>query len=191
VTDLLNQLKQDALSAQDNQLDASARQSLNNDFSGLLQRITTTLQNATFDGANLLDGSGGDLRFLATADASQSVTLPAKDLSLGGGIITLSATTTIGSVQTASAVMAQIDASIANVTSALSDIGDQAKMIESHGQLVANLATVLQTGMGDLINADTAADSARLAALQVQQQLSEQSLNIANAMPNVVLTLFR
>ena len=191
VVDLLNQMKQDALSAQDPQLDASARQSLNTDFSGLLQRITTTLSNASFDGANLLDGSGGNLRFLATADATQSVTLPAKDLSLGGGIITMGATASITTTAAASSVMAQIDASIANVTSALADIGDQAKLISAHNTLVQNLSTVLQTGMGDLTNANTEADSARLAALQVQQQLGEQSLNVANSMPSILLSLFR
>lgn len=191
VMDLLNQLKQEALSAQDTQLDSTARQSLNTDFAGVLKRITTTLQNASFDGANLLDGSGGNLRFLASADATQSVTLPAKNLSLGGGIITLGATASITTAQAASAMMAQIDASIANVTSALADIGDQSKLISAHSTLVQNLSSVLQTGMGDLINADTEADSARLAALQVQQQLGEQSLNIANSMSSVLLTLFR
>jgi flagellin len=191
VLDLLSQLKQEALSAQDTQLDPSARQSLNTDFAGLLQRIVTTLSQATFDGANLLDGSGGDLRFLATADASQVVTLPARNLSLGGSLVTLGATATIGTTAAASAVMAQIDASIANVTSALAEIGDQAKLIDAHGQLIANLQSVLQKGMGDLINADTAADSARLAALQVQQQLGQQSLSIANSMPSVLLSLFK
>jgi flagellin len=191
VVDLLNQMKQDVLSAQDNQLDTTARQSLNTDFSGLLQRITTTLSSASFDGANLLDGSGGDLRFLATADGSQMVTLPAENLSLGGGVITLSSTSTINSTQAASAVMAQLDASIANVTSALANIGDQAKLVTAHGVLVQNLSDVLQTGRGDLIDADTAADSARLTALQVQQQLGGQSLNVANAMPSVLLSLFR
>ena len=191
VIDLLNQLKQEALSAQDPQLDPTARQSLNTDFGGVLKRITTTLQNASFDGANLLDGSTGNLRFLASADAAQSVTLPAKNLSLGGAIITLASTATINTTQAASAVVSQIDASIANVTSALADIGDQSKLINAHNALVQNLSNVLQTGMGDLVNADTSADSARLAALQVQQQLGEQSLNIANSMPNVLLTLFR
>ncbi len=191
VVTLLGQLKQDALTGQDNQLDPAARQTLNTDFAGLLQRISTTLANASFDGANLLNGSGGDLRFLATADATQMVTLPAKNLSLGGGIVTLSATATIGTTGAASAMMAQIDASIANVTSALADIGDQSKLISAHKLLVANLSNVLQTGVGDLINANTAADSARLAALQVQQQLGEQSLNIANSMPNVLLSLFK
>jgi flagellin len=191
VVDLLNQMKQDALSAQDPQLGAAERQSFNADFTGVLKRITTTLQNAAFDGTNLLDGSGGNLRFLASADATQSVTLPAKNLSVGGAIITLSSTATIGTVQAASAIMAQIDASIANVTTALADIGDQSKLISAHAVLVQNLSSVLQTGMGDLINANTAADSARLAALQVQQQIGQQSLNIANSMPSVLLTLFR
>jgi flagellin len=191
VVDLLNQMKKDCLSAQDPQLDPAGRTSLNTDFAGLLQRITTTLSNASFDGSNLLDGSGGDLNFLATSDASQVLTLPAKNLSLGGGILTLTSTTTISTTTTASAVMAQIDASIANVTSALADIGDQAKLMTAHGVLVQNLSGVLQQGVGDLIDADTAADSARLAALQVQQQLGEQSLNVANAMPSVLLSLFR
>jgi len=191
VVDLLNQIKQDVLSAQDPQLDTAGRQSLNADFTGLLQRITTTVQSASFDGANLLDGSSGNLSFLATADAKQSVTLPAENLSLGGGIITLSSTSTISSTQAASAVMAQVDASLANVTSALADIGDQAKLISAHSTLVQNLSNVLTQGRGDLVDADVAADSARLAALQVQQQLGEQSLNVANSMPNVLLSLFR
>jgi flagellin len=191
VVDLLNKIKQDVLSAQDSQLDTAGRQALNNDFQGLLQRITTTLQNASFDGANLLDGSGGDLRFLATADATQSVTLPAQNLSLGAGIITLTAMSAFNSTQAASAMMTQVDASIANVTSALADIGDQAKLVSAHHTLVQNLSDVLTQGMGDLINADTEADSARLAALQIQQQLSGQSLNVANSMPSVLLSLFR
>ena len=191
VVDLLKQIKQDVLAAQDQQLDTTGRQSLNTDFMGLLQRITTTISNASFDGANLLDGSGGNLSFLASADATQVVTLPAQNLSLSGGIITLSSTSTIGTIQAASAMMAQVDASIANVTSAIAQIGDQAKLITAHNTLVQNLSDVLQTGMGALTDADTAADSARLAALQVQQQLGEQTLNVANSMPSVLLSLFR
>src|ERR1700761_7353767 len=191
VADLLTQMKQDALSAQDPQLDTASRAALNTDFSGLLQRITTALNSASFDGANLLDGSSGNMSFLATADATQSITLPAENMSLGGGIITVGATSSISTAQAASAMMAQIDASIANVGAAMANIGDQAKLITAHNTLVQNLSNVLQTGMGDLINADTASDSATLAALKVQQQLSEQSLNVANSMPSVLLSLFR
>jgi flagellin len=191
VADLLTQMKSDALSAQDPQLDTASRAALNTDFSGLLQRITTALNSASFDGANLLNGSSGNMSFLATADATQSITLPAENLSLGGGIITVGATSSISNAAAASAMTAQIDASIANVGAALANIGDQAKLVGAHNTLVQNLSNVLQTGMGDLIDADTASDSARLAALKVQQQLSEQSLNVANSMPSVLLSLFR
>jgi flagellin len=191
VADLLTKMKQEALSGQDTQLGTTARQALNTDFAGLLQRLTTTVSSASFDGTNLLDGSSGDQRFLATADATQVVTLSAQNLSLGGSIITLSSTSSISTPAAASAVMAQIDASIANSNSALAQIGDQAKMIGAHGQLVSNLQSVLQMGKGDLVNANLASDSARLAALQVQQQLSQQSLSMANSMPNILLSLFR
>jgi flagellin len=191
VMNLLDQMKQSALSAQDTQLTTSALQSLNTNFAGLLSQISTTLANASFDGANLLDGSSGDQRFLATADATQVVTLSAQNLSLGGAIITVPSTASITSAAAASAVMAQIDASIANATTALGQIGDQAKMISAHSQLVSNLQNVLQTGRGQLIDSNAAADSARLSALQVQQQLSQQSLSIANSMPSVLLSLFK
>ncbi|MDB5458638.1 MAG: flagellin domain protein, partial [Caulobacteraceae bacterium] len=50
---------------------------------------------------------------------------------------------------------------------------------------------VLQAGVADLVNADTASDSARLSALQVAQQLGQQSLSIANSTPQILLSLFK
>jgi flagellin len=192
VLDLLGQLKSHALSAQDAQLSASDRGALNTDFGGLLQRITIALGSAAFDGSNLLDGSqASNMRFLATSDGSQTVTLPTANLSLGGAVITLSAGSSISTPATASAMMALIDASIGNVTSAMTNIGDQAKLITSHAQLVANLSQVLQNGVTDLIGNDNAADSARLKALQVQQQIGQQSLSIANSAPQLLLHLFK
>jgi flagellin len=192
VLNLLEELKTKSLSAQDPQLSTGDRSALNTDFAGVLKQITDTLSSANFDGSNLLDGSQAtNMRFLATADGSQTVTLPATNLSLGGAVITLSATSSISTLATASAMMTLIDASISNVTSAMTDIGDQAKLITSHAQLVANLSDVLQNGVNDLIGNDNAADSARLKALQVQQQIGQQSLGIANSTPQLLLALFK
>jgi len=192
VLNLLEELKTKSLSAQDPQLSTGDRSALNTDFAGVLKQITDTLSSANFDGSNLLDGSQAtNMRFLATADGSQTVTLPATNLSLGGAVITLSATSSIATLATASAMMTLIDASISNVTSAMTDIGDQAKLITSHAQLVANLSDVLQNGVNDLIGNDNAADSARLKALQVQQQIGQQSLGIANSTPQLLLALFK
>jgi len=192
VLNLLSELKSKSLSAQDAQLSPGDRGALNTDFAGLLKQITNTLSSASFDGANLLDGSqAANMRFLATADGSQTVTLPAANLSLGGAVITLSAGASISTQAAASAMMTLIDASIGNVTSAMTDIGDQAKLITSHAQLVSNLSQVLQNGVSDLISNDNAADSARLKALQVQQQIGQHSLSIANSTPQLLLALFK
>lgn len=192
VLNLLDQMKQQALSASDGQLDTTSRQSFSTDFAGALQQITDTIGSAEFDGANLLDGSQSTgMRFITTADASQTVTLPASNLSLGGAVITVSATASLNTASAASAVIAQVDASIANVTSYMTSIGDQANLVSAHAQLVTNLSSVLQTGVGNLTDADTAADSARLKALQVQQSLSQQSLSIANSAPQILLSLFK
>jgi flagellin len=192
VLTLLNQMKQQALSASDTQLDTTSRQAYNTDFAGALAQVTSAISGADFDGNNLLDGSQGvGMRFITTADASQTVTLPATNLSLGGSVITVSATASIGAASTASAVAAQIDASIANLTDFMTSVGDQANLVTSHVQLISNLSGILQTGASDLTSTDDAADSARLKALQVQQQLSQQSLSIANTMPQVLLSLFK
>jgi flagellin len=192
ISDLLNQLKEKVVSAMDPSLDPASRTLLNNDYTSLLAQITKVADNAIFDGANILNGSlAADIQFLADADATSFVTLGLQDMSLGGAIITMAATSTIGTVTDATAVLAQLDASITNVNAALGALGAQAKQIENHNKFVAKLNDVLEAGIGNLVDADLAKESARLQALQVQQQLGAQALSIANSSPQVILSLFR
>jgi flagellin len=192
ISDLLNQIKQKVTAAQEPGLDPASQSLLNNDFKSLLRQIGNVVTNATFDGANVLDGSlSVDMRFLANADATSFITLSAKNMSLGGSLITVASTSSIGSASAAMAVMALVDASITNVNSALGDMGAQARQIEAHNTFVAKLADVLETGIGHLVDADMARESARLQALQVQQQLGVQALSIANQAPQVILNLFK
>ena len=74
---------------------------------------------------------------------------------------------------------------------ALGDLGAQAKQIENHTSFVSKLTDVLEAGIGNLVDADLAKESARLQALQVQQQLGAQALSIANQAPQIILSLFR
>ena len=73
----------------------------------------------------------------------------------------------------------------------LGEIGAQAKQIEAHNSFVTKLVDTLESGIGNLVDADLAKESARLQALQVQQQLGAQSLSIANQAPQIILSLFR
>jgi flagellin len=192
VVNLLNQLKQDAVSASDPTLDTPSRQAFNNDFQNLLGQITTTVGNASFDGANLLDGSSsGNLNVLASADGSSFLTLSGTDLSLGGSVITVGATSSLGTTTAAGLALSQLNTSLSNVTDALANLGAQADQITAHTSFVSQLSDTLQTGIGDLVDANMGAESAKLQALQVQQQLGVQALSIANQAPSVILSLFR
>ena len=192
ISDLLNQVKQKVVAAQDPSLDPTSRAAYNTDFQSLLRQITDVVNNAVFDGANILDGSlSGNISFLANADATSFITLSTQNLSLGGGIISIASTATIGTVTAAQGVLAQINNSINAVNSALGDIGAQATEIQNHATFVAKLSDVLNQGIGNLVDADMAKESAQLQALQAQQQLGVEALSIANSAPQIVLQLFK
>ncbi|MDP3176210.1 MAG: flagellin [Phenylobacterium sp.] len=192
VSDLLVQLKEKVVTALDPSLDTASRTAVNSDYKSLLRQITQVVQNSAFDGANILNGSiTGGIRFLANADANAYITLSSKNLSLGGSIITMAAASSIGTVTLATSIMTQLDVSIANVNQSLGDLGSQAKQIENHNVFVSKLTDVLESGVGNLVDADIAKESARLQALQVQQQLGAQALSIANQAPQIILRLFQ
>lgn len=192
ISDLLTQVKAKVVAGMDASLNTSSRLVLNSDYTSLLNQIKDVINNASFDGANILNGSqANDIRFLANSDGSSFLTLSVKDMSLGGAIITLAGSSTIGTVTSATAMLTQVNQSLTNVDSALGELGSQASQISSHNVFVGTLSDVLQTGVGNLVNADMAAESAKLQALQVQQQLGAQSLSIANQGPQIILQLFK
>jgi flagellin len=192
ISDLLNQLKEKVVAAKDGSLKTQSRELLNNDFQALLRAIKSAIDNATFDGANILNGSlTTGIKFLANSDASQFVTHSAKNLTLGGSVISLSLSDSLMTLTGATAALTDLDSSITKLNAALGSIGAQAKQIEAHNGFVSKLTDTLEAGIGSLVDADLAKESARLQALQVQQQLGAQALSIANQAPQIILSLFR
>ncbi len=192
VSDLLVELKEKVVAAMDTSLDGASRTALNSDFQAILRQITQVVQNAEFDGANLLNGSlGANIQFLANADANSRITLSSQNMTLGGGVIGITAGATILTTTTASAVLTQLNTAISATNQALGNLGSQGKQIEAHLEFVSKLTDVLEGGVGNLVDADLAKESARLQALQVQQQLGAQALSIANQAPQIILQLFR
>ena len=171
ISDLLISMKEKVTAAMDPSLDTVSRTALNSDYRALLRQITQIVNDAEFDGANVLDGSlGAGIRFLANADANSFITLSAKNMSLGGAIITMGAATSISTVTLATTIQGLLTSSISNVNQALGDMGAQSKQVQAHNAFVSKLTDVLNTGIGNLVDADLAKESARLQALQVQQQ---------------------
>jgi flagellin len=191
VSDLLTQLKEKALAATDTSLTTAARSALNEDFTSIRDQIATVVSNASFNGVNLLDGSA-TAGFKALANVSGStITINDEDMSLSGSIVTLATTEQINTTTNATAALAKVDASIANVSASLARLGTGSKSLGTHLSFVGKLQDTLEAGVGNLVDADLAKESARLQALQTKQQLGVQALSIANSSTSILLGLFR
>lgn len=191
VSDLLTQLRDRALEASDTSLDSTARSALNNDFIALRNQITKTLANAGFNGINLLNGSRSSIAALANAEGTSRMTVDAQNLSLGGAIVTLSANAALSSATAAGSLLSFLDASINNVSVALARLGTASKSLDRHQTFIGKLQDKITEGIGNLVDADLAKESARLQSLQVRQQLAIQMLSISSQSQSWVLSLFR
>jgi flagellin len=164
ISDLLIQLKTKALAAADQSLDTASRQALNQDFVALRDQIGTIVKNAVFNGFNLVDGSTTQI----TALASSSISTQSK----------------------ASALIATLQSSLSNVNSALAKLSAGAKKFSIQATFTQKLSDTLTQGLGQLVDANMAQESAMLQSLQVKQQLGVQALSIANQAPQTILSLF-
>ncbi len=190
ISDLLIQMKQKALSAADQSLDTASRQALNADFTALRDQITTIVKNAVFNGFNLVNGSTTQITALASSDGTRRVTTSSQNMSLSGTIVTMRSTNTISTQAKASTLVATIQASLTNVNSALAKLSAGAAKFSIQSTFAQKLSDTLTAGIGNLVDANMAQESALLQSLQVKQQLGVQALSIANQAPQTILSLF-
>ncbi|HXC55544.1 MAG TPA: flagellin [Rhizomicrobium sp.] len=191
ISDLLIQLKTKALAASDSSLDTASRQALNQDFVALRDQITTIVKNAVFNGINLVDGSTTQITALAASDGTRRITTSAQKLTLSGSIVTVKTTSTISTQAKASTLVATIQTSLTNVNSSLAKLSAGAKKFSIQATFSQKLSDTLTAGIGQLVDADLAKESALLQSLQVKQQLGVQALSIANQAPQTILSLFK
>lgn len=114
---------------------------------------------------------------------------------VASGTLTLATATTATASVSASAdpsgALGTIETAITNIKGALSKLGTASNQIGIQKDFVSSLTDTLTGGVGQLVDADLAAESAQLQALQTKQQLGIQALSIANQGPGAVLSLFR
>ena len=191
VSDLLIEMKEKVVAAKDPGLDDDSRTSLNDDFAQLRDQITSIVNNAEFNGTNAVK-SGGDAISAITDETGTSdnqITVAAQDLSLTG--LGLASDTAISSTTDASSAVDLIESAIDTVNTALSTLGAGSKRLELQKDFTTKLSDAIEVGIGNLVDADLAKESANLQALQVKQQLGLQALSIANQAPSTVLGLFQ
>ena len=186
IADLLTEIKAKAVQANKSGLDTASRSALDNDFQQLRSQIETIVSTADFNNVNLIDQSASNLDVLSSVDGSV-INVSAQKLDTTTlGINTASLSTS----SAASSALTAIETAIDLAADKLAALGSSAKGIEIQSQFTTSLINVVEEGIGNLVDADLAEESAKLQALQVQQQLSVQALAIANSAPSLVLGLF-
>ena len=194
VSDLLLQMKEKALAASDTTLDSSSRSALNEDFKALRDQLAKTVSNADFNGTNMIKSGGSSLAALANAAGTSKITVAAQSLALGGANLTgITSTSSIGTgtASTAQAMIATVNTAIGKVSTALAKMGTGSKAFDLHLSFIMKLQDTLDSGVGNLVDADLAKESAKLQSLQTKQQLGVQALSIANQSTSALLGLFR
>ncbi len=215
VSSLVTQIRAKVASVSDPSTNVAATQA---EVDQLVNQINATVQSSAFNGVNLLDDShAAGLSFVAatandyTAAGAASSTIStgaAVDLrhgtsatgtnanmkalfnlvdsaGTGGGLAAIAAGTT-----TMDNALKTVDTAAATVTGAAAQYGAVQTNVEGQQTFVNNLVKSLQSGVSNMVDADMTAESARLSALQVQQQLGTQALSIANQAPQLILKLF-
>ncbi len=188
VVDLLNKMKEKALAAADTSITTASRDTLAADFNSLRDQITKAVSNAKFGGANIIDASTAEMSFLSN-DSGDAFTVAAKTLSLVG--LGLTSASTFTDATSANNMISTITTALSTATNKLASLGTNSAGLDAHLTFINKLQDSLDAGVGNLVDADLAKESARLTALQTKQQLGVQALSIANSSTSTVLGLFR
>ena len=189
ITSALEEMKSLAVNIASSATGSTALASYQADFSALGAEIKAAIDGASFDNVNLLttDSTGGtavnvqtgtgatETKTIGTANALKDETALAKYL--GTAITDFTST--------------NVDDAIKEVTTALATLGTQSKSVGRSITFVNKLQDAMEAGVGNLVDADLAKESAKLTALQTKQQLGVQALSIANQGSSILLSLFR
>ena len=186
IADLLTEMKAKVVQANQAGLDSQSRTALHNDFKALRDQLATIVATADFNDTNMIKESATNLKVLSTVDGS-TITVSAQKMDTTTLAIN---TSTLLNSSGASSALTAIDSAITKVTDKLAALGSAAKQIEVQSTFTSTLVDILRQGVGNLVDADLAEESANLQALQIKQQLGVNSLAIANAGPQSILALF-
>ncbi|RFP86542.1 flagellin [Rhodobacteraceae bacterium 63075] len=170
------------------------------------QQILSIINAAQFNGVNLLktdtDGNGGTgLTVLSSLDRAgandvananpptvSKITVASADFEAD---LDVAGRTAIADSASAETALGEIEGYLQVAVDGAATLGASAKRIADQSDFIGKLTDSMKSGIGALVDTDMEEASARLQALQVQQQLGVQSLSIANQAPQTLLSLFR
>jgi flagellin len=204
VSDLINQMKSKATEASDKGLDAKSRTAIGEDLKALKKQVNSIISSSEFNGTNLLKTDStatGKVSALMSNTGTTTLDVANVDLealattAMGASgtdtTLTFAGTDTAADATQAATLKTSLDTFFNAVNTKLSTLGSASRQIDGQMSFVSKLSDSIEGGIGNLVDADLAKESAKLQALQVKQQLGVQALSIANQAPQSIMSLFR
>ncbi len=188
ISNLLNDIKAKVIEGLNSGSTSEQQAIINADYVELVGQVLNFIQNSTFNGRNILESGGSDVSVISDSSGG-SLTLRAQDLE--GNVFRPMNAQNLANVSAASAALTVINSAINTLNTTLGQLGADARALDCQDIFLVSLADATEEGLGSIVDADLAKESAKLQALQVKQQLSIQSLSIANAQPQNLLALFQ
>jgi len=168
------------------------------ELTSLAAQMATAINQSSFNGENLISAAGAGAKDVVSGVSRSGATLSTTKISFTStdleavqtsfATIAIDNTTTAADLETA---LTNAEGFLSSVTDAATDLGIAEKQVETQQNFLSELGDRLDSGVGSMVDADMEKEAARLQSLQVQQQLSTQSLSIANQAPQNILSLFR
>ena len=168
----------------------ATRSNLVSQYNVIIQQITTTSQDSSFNGVNLLNGDNLKLTFNETGKSTLNIT--GVTFNAGGlGLGSLTAGTDFLDSFSANAVIAKLSTASNSLRSEASALGSNLSVVQIRQDFSKNLINVLQTGSSNLTLADTNEEAANSQALSTRQSIAVSALSLANQSQQSVLQLLR
>ncbi|WP_312812623.1 flagellin [Brevundimonas sp.] len=190
VVDALTELKSLAVAIQDAPATGDTQTKLHADFTAITNEITAALGGATFDGVNLFKANAAAVE-VTTNTGSTGNKFTLKAIAAADTNPLAGTGFDLATADKTNRTAANVDSAINAFTTILADFGTKSKSLDRQLTFVGKMQDSLETGVGNLVDADLAKESARLTALQTKQQLGVQALSIANSSSSMLLGLFR
>jgi flagellin-like hook-associated protein FlgL len=168
----------------------SARAALVTQYNNTIAQITTTAQDASFNGINLLSGDSLKLTFNETGKSTLSITGVTFNAA-GLGLNSLTAGTDFLDNNSANKVLTALGTASSSLRSEASTLGSNLSIVQIRQDFSKNLINVLQTGSSNLTLADTNEEAANSQALSTRQSIAVSALALANQSQQSVLQLLR
>jgi flagellin len=159
-------------------------------YNNVITQITTTSQDASFNGVNLLSGDTLKLVFNETGKSTLNIT-GTQMTPAGLGVPTLIAGTDFIDNASANKTLTALNAASTALRSQASSLGSNLSIVQIRQDFAKNLISVLSTGSSNLTLADTNEEAANSQALSTRQSIAVSALALANQSQQSVLKLLQ